>query len=271
MLTNRARLALGVILPLAAFAQPSDFAKNPRETTPSRHGVSALLFDLDSDPIGRGNAELLLRLPGGGGVAILKQKTFDKRGEREGLWRGVANNRADSEVLLTQKGGYLAGTVRIGTDLYEIRPRAVGHILEKLNLNTFAACGGAAAARVSRAAGDVQTAGSATTAPTATTAGDGVTVDLMSVYTPQARAAAGGAAQIQAVIQAAVDSANQAFVNSQVTAAYRLVHSVEAAHNDAGDMNLDLSWVASDATVAALRNQYGADMVSTPRNTAMRS
>ena len=260
MLTNSSRLAIGLLLPLAAFAQPSDFAKNPRETTPSRHGVAALWFDLDSDPIGRGNAELLLRLPGGG-VAILKQKTFDKRGEREGLWRGVANNRADSEVLLTQKGGYLAGTVRVGTDLYEIRPSAGGHILEKLNLNTFPACGGAAAARVTRAAGDVQPAGSAT-APTATAAGDGVTVDLMSVYTPQARAAAGGGAQIQTVIQAAVDSANQAFVNSQVTAAYRLVHSVEAAHNDTGDMNLDLSWVASDATVAALRNQYGADMVS---------
>ena len=121
MLTNSSRLAIGLVLPLVAFAQPSDFAKNPRETTPSRHGVAALLFDLDRDPVGRGNAELLLRLPGGG-VAILKQKTFEKRGEREGLWRGVANNRADSEVLLTQKGGYIAGTVRVGTDLYEIRP-----------------------------------------------------------------------------------------------------------------------------------------------------
>ena len=36
----------------------------------------------------------------------------------------------------------------------------------------------------------------------------------------------------------------------------------EVAHDDAGDLGIDLSWVSGDATVAALRDQYGADMVS---------
>jgi hypothetical protein len=84
----------------------------------------------------------------------------------------------------------------------------------------------------------------------------------MSVYTPQARAAAGGATQIQGQIQAAVDQANTAFINSNMIARYFLAHTEEVAYNDSGNINTDLDWVTYDAGVAALRNTYAADMVS---------
>jgi hypothetical protein len=45
-----------------------------------------------------------------------------------------------------------------------------------------------------------------------------------------------------------------ASTNCLVNTVYRLVRTAEVAHNDAGDLNLDLSWVRADATVAALRN-----------------
>ena len=82
------------------------------------------------------------------------------------------------------------------------------------------------------------------------------------MYTPQARDAAGGVAQIDALIQAAVDNANTAFMNSLVNARYNLVATALANHNDAGDLGADLSWVQTDSAVSTLRNQYGADMVS---------
>ena len=75
-------------------------------------------------------------------------------------------------------------------------------------------------------------------------------------------APAGGPTQIQAQIQAAVDQANTAFINSQMTARFFLAHSAEVAYNDTGNMNSDLDWVTADAGVAGLRNTYSADMVS---------
>src|SRR4030095_4349263 len=85
---------------------------------------------------------------------------------------------------------------------------------------------------------------------------------LMSVYTPQARAAAGGTTQIQAQIQAAVDQANSAFINSNMVARFFLAHTAECAHSDAGNIETDLNWVTSNGTVASLRNTHSADMVS---------
>ncbi len=84
----------------------------------------------------------------------------------------------------------------------------------------------------------------------------------MSLYTPQARAAVGGVSQIEVTIQAAVDNANTAFIDSNMVARYVLVHTSEAAYNDSGDSGLDLNWISSDPGVAALRDQYAADMVS---------
>ncbi|MGH7886919.1 MAG: M12 family metallo-peptidase, partial [Candidatus Binatia bacterium] len=101
-----------------------------------------------------------------------------------------------------------------------------------------------------------------TTPTTAAAAGATTDIALMSVYTPQARAAAGGTAQIQAQIQAAVDQANTAFINSNMTARYYLAHSAEVAYNDSGDISIDLNWITGNATVASLRNTHGADMVS---------
>lgn len=240
----------------SALAQPQELVSNSRNETPSRHGLAAMSFDLNAAALSRGASELQLQLPGGP-QALLRRNTFHSRGPNAGLWRGKANLRNDSEVLLTLRNGFLAGTIQLGTDLYELRPQGSRHIVEKLNIASFPACGG------SRAAGDTGTQAAQTeTAGTTTAAADGVTVDLLSVYTPQARIAAGGAAQIEALIQSAVDRSNLSFSNSLVGASFRLVHAAEVAHDDAGNLDTDLTWVRNDPTVASLRNTYGADLVS---------
>jgi len=98
--------------------------------------------------------------------------------------------------------------------------------------------------------------------PSATAADGTVQIVLMSVYTPQARAAAGGTTQMQGQIQAAVDQANTAFINSNMTARYFLAHTAEVSYNESGNIDNDLDWVTSSSTVASLRNTYAADMVS---------
>jgi hypothetical protein len=85
----------------------------------------------------------------------------------------------------------------------------------------------------------------------------------MVVYTAAARQAAGGTANMEATVQAAVDAANTAYGNSQIVQRLRLVHTAEVPYNEAtaGDYSEHLNWVAADAAVAALRNTYRADVV----------
>ena len=87
-------------------------------------------------------------------------------------------------------------------------------------------------------------------------------IDVLGYYTPQARDAAGGVAQIEALVQSAVDLSNTAFGNSQMTPRFRLIEAALSERNDSGNMSADLNWLASDAGVAAYRDEVRADMVS---------
>lgn len=249
------KLSSALLFAAVALAQPVDIGSNGRGEPPSRFGVTAIAFDLNPAGLRRGAPELQLQLPGGP-MTILRRKSFQSRGPNSGKWQGAANGRNDSEVLLTLRNGVLAGTIQIGPDLYEIRPQGSRHIVEKLDSSKFPQCKGQVAP-----ARQGDTAGTAGT--TVAAAGDVLTtVDVLSVYTPQARAAAGSTANIEAQIQSAVDRANLAFTNSQVNAAFRLVRAAEVVHDDAGNLDTDLSWVLNDPTVASLRNSSGADLVS---------
>ena len=71
------------------------------------------------------------------------------------------------------------------------------------------------------------------TATEPTMAADGATViDVMVVWTPAARAAAGGTSAIQSLVLSSVANANLAYANSQVNARLRLVHSAEVAFTE---------------------------------------
>ena len=86
-------------------------------------------------------------------------------------------------------------------------------------------------------------------------------VDILVVYTPAARAAAGGTTNIQTTVQNAVDVSNTAYANSGITQRMNLVHQQEIAFTETGSLDDALAWVDSNATVASLRNTYGADVV----------
>ena len=61
-------------------------------------------------------------------------------------------------------------------------------------------------------------------------AADGTTeIDVLVVWTPAARSAAGGSSAIQSLVLSAVADANLASRKSQVNARLRLVHSSEVS------------------------------------------
>lgn len=96
---------------------------------------------------------------------------------------------------------------------------------------------------------------------------DGNTVDVMVLYTASARSAAGGAAQMQNLIQLGVTETNQGYANSGITQRVRLVYSGEVTYSESGDFATDLGRLRNNNDgfldeVHSLRDQYGADIVS---------
>jgi hypothetical protein len=95
---------------------------------------------------------------------------------------------------------------------------------------------------------------------------DGSTIDVMVVYSTTTRAAAGGTAAMQALIDLGVLETNQSYQNSGIAQRLRLVHSEEVAYTEVGDLYDALDCITlTDGcldNVHALRNTYGADVVS---------
>jgi hypothetical protein len=93
-------------------------------------------------------------------------------------------------------------------------------------------------------------------------------MDLMVAYTPAARKWAAGNYQgpIQNIIAIAIARANIAFANSKTGVRLRLVHSVEinylAAGEGGGNSSSDLTSITFNEQVQALRNKFGADIVT---------
>ncbi len=99
----------------------------------------------------------------------------------------------------------------------------------------------------------------------------GAIIDIMVVYTPSARLAAGGQAAIESIINASVATMNTTFTNSNIATQVRLVHTAEVVYsrgetgrssgfNTALDDLTDTTDGYMD-TIHALRDTYSADMV----------
>lgn len=92
-------------------------------------------------------------------------------------------------------------------------------------------------------------------------------VDVLVVYTPAAETGAGGLAAIHSRIVQSIADANQALANSQINVTLRLVHSEGITYTESGTLATDLARLQNSAdgfvdSVAALRDTYGADLVS---------
>ena len=252
---------------VAAQAQNSLFRQQPVPTAPGRHARLAHIGDLDEGILSMGPEQLTIEVPGKAELRV-HRVGMDRRGAKNMVWRGRLESDGRSKVTLTFHEGFLFGHIQNGSDMYIIRPQGGRTVVEMVDTDSFAPEWGHDAATHGHemvppvTGGDTIQDSTAAAAPTAAAADGTVQIVLMSVYTPQARAAAGGTTQMQARIQAAVDQANTAFINSNMIARYVLARSEEVPYNDSGDIVSDLNWVTSNGTVASLRNTYAADMVS---------
>lgn len=266
-------LALAGSLPHAFAAEPSDGAREDRETA---------LPVFQSDPVPRA----FDRVVATSSAAIRERlvrvdlRAFDParpalelplfglenlRADRSELqfhdldsytWRGdfpVGAGRGGA-VTLSVRHGVVAGLIQTPEGAtYELRPiGGAQHLLSEIEPNRFRECADPLL-QPSPAGGHQEQLIAAD--------GDG-TVDVLVLYTDDARAAAGGTSAIEATVQNAVDIANTAYANSQVTLRMRLVHTAELSYAETGDAQSDLIALRSNTAVSQLRDQHGADIVS---------
>jgi hypothetical protein len=224
--------------------------------------VRASRIELDAATLADGAAAERLALPTLDGKAWQANRIFSEdRGKGDFVWRGSLRGDPDglTSVTLTVRRGRMSGLIVGPSSVYQIVPFGPeAHLLAEIDPSLFPECGGAVEPEIS-ANEDLRQA----SAITPGAAGGGiVTVEVMALYTPQARDAAGGVANIEATVQSAVDITNTAFTGSSSNARFHLAYTGLANHDDAGDTSADLSWVRYDATVAGLRNTHAADLVS---------
>ena len=250
-----------------AQTRPNLFRQRPTWTVPSNHGLAAQVGEVDEAVVSSGPAEITIAIPGQPDLVVERQ-SHERRGARNSVWRGRGQLDRGAKMTLTQHEGLVFGRIESGNEVFAIRPGPNGRtIIEKLDPDSFAPEWGHDVPTYGRdkvppMSGKDAIQEGALTPPVIAAADGTIQIDLMSIYTPQARAAAGGTAEIQGRIQAAADQANTAFINSSMIVRFSLVHMAEVTYNDSGSIETDLDWVTANSTVASWRNTYAADMVS---------
>jgi len=183
------------------------------------------------------------------------------------VWRGRLRGEVGSDVTLVTHGTAMVGTILSSGRLYKIES-AGGNLHRLVEIDEAALPPDHHPLIVTddAAAPPPTNTTSQQTDPTAAAAAD-TTVDLLVVYTSTARTQEGGQAAMEALIALAVDSANQAYSNSQIAMQLRLVHTAEVTYTESGTIDTDLTRLRSSTDgimdqVHQLRDQYQADLVA---------
>lgn len=209
-------------------------------------------------------------------TAVLDRVTSELAGTLS--WIGHLEEIEDSRVTLVWGGGVLVGSVTEPGGSYRIQYSPEGvHVIEEVDLAALPNEGEPIQIQYSLPPGlqNVSASFDRLWQPgalepiesiTAAAADDGSTFDLLVVYSPAARNAAGGTTGIQNLIALGVSETNTAFANSAVIPRLRLVHTAEVSYTESGTVQTDLARVQSPSdgyidVVHSLRNIYKADMV----------
>lgn len=191
------------------------------------------------------------------GTTLAATRTaFEKRNDGW-MWQGRLDTSPDHAVSLTMHRGVLAGLVQTPLGRYEIVPLPEGgSALVDLDTKAFPGCGGGLET-------DALARYPAKPAPrslAAKPAEANEPIDVLVVYSPQVLAAMGSLANVEAEIHAAVDTANLAFANSDMTARFSLA-GIRPFPRDEVDV-YDLEWLRVDPAAIAMRDEVGADLAS---------
>jgi hypothetical protein len=189
--------------------------------------------------------------------AVLRERTATPDGSE--AWSGQIADAPLSAATFVRRGEVLQGSIRTLDGAYSIEPLGTTglHVVREVDLT---ALGPELPSLVPPAAGMDR--------PSAVASGDdGTTFDVLVVYTPAARTAAGGTdAAIQSRINLGIIETNTAYANSGVVPRLRLVGAEPVNYTEGADLEVDLYAITGTSdgrmdAVHARRDALGADLV----------
>ncbi len=207
-------------------------------------------------------APATLRLPFPQGEREALTLEIEQHSEDRYTWRGSLDDAGDYPAVLSVSGDAVAGFISAPEGIWELVPSTVAgeSWLIELDADRLPPCRGPvdpgpqgfpfSAAGMPGAAQGLMDSGDQ--------------VDVLLMYSPAARDAAGGVSQISAQAQAAVDSANTVFANSGMRMRFRVVgiELLEGWVEGTSSASTELGLFRSNASQQARRNALAADMVS---------
>lgn len=193
-------------------------------------------------------------------VAVFDSKTYKAVGSAEVraiddiTWRGkIVADKFSGDIFFTVRKGYVAGMIYTPEAVYEIVAKGDRQYLVQLDQSLFPECYGDLKGEENSVRDNIAPDGGVDS---------GDVIDVLVVYSTAVKNHVGGDAQAQALAQAAIDSANTAYLNSKIRQRLRLVHSEEFAYTETSSASTDLGNLRANSGIATLRNTYNADLVS---------
>jgi peptidyl-Asp metalloendopeptidase len=245
--------------PAAADAAPAAWRLGEAIADRSASPAAVAVYLVDPLPAAdlRSADSLLLPLPEGPLEVTLNAHT--DRGEGNFTWLGRHVTGDDTTVILTVVSGALSGLVYAREHVYELSSLADGRsVLLLLDQDRFPPCDGGI--EPAWHAHDSHLLESTDAMPMT---GD-LEVDVLVLYTRQARDGAGGTSQIASTAQTAVDASNVAFENSRMVTRFRAV-GIELWDVDESSLGTTssqrLGALRNNAWVRSRRDALGADLV----------
>ena len=174
-------------------------------------------------------------------------------------WIGTFDDAPGSSLVLSKAKGVVTGFANYKDQTLEILPATGGkHVLYAVDRSALPK-GDDGMMKSSSGGGDVLARPPAPTAPAARqlAAGTAVVQDLLVVYTA-ASAGTWGQATLESMIQSAVQSANQAYVNSGVNVTLNMVGLQQVAMTESGSgMQATLNTLKQNSAVQVAARQAG--------------
>jgi hypothetical protein len=177
-------------------------------------------------------------------------------------WIGVDIGEGPSSAIFTVKDGIMVGSFSKGNRNYIIRYIGGGiHEAQEMDHSRYEGC------EEPLESNPIETPEPDGSNEQISSAQANTVIDVMVVYTGDARSAAGGTTAMQNLINQAVAESNQGYSNSSVSITLNLVHTAEVTYSESG-----FNWYTckdrlvgtSDGymdEVHTLRTQYYADVV----------
>lgn len=213
---------------------------------------------MNPDQISEVSQQVTLNLfPDATYVAVLDEVIVNPSGSY--IWEGHIQDAPLTIVRLVVRDGVVIGSIILPQTAYRVQYVGGGlHVIQQI----------AAAAFPPEGDSDISASEPASSPHTTAypSEDDGSIIDVLVVYTAQARADAGGRTAIESLIDQVVAESNVAYRNSAIVQRLRLAATAPIAYTESGGIQTDLDRLTNTTDnfmddVHTLRNAYAADLV----------